>query len=73
MCPPKAGCGTDAGAARYAGGATYCGATGVGAVSLGAAVLSYDQPRVDALLGVDGEDEFALYVACVGKPKADEK
>ena len=35
------------------------------------AVLSYDQPHVDALLGVDGEEEFALYVACVGKPKKD--
>ena len=35
------------------------------------AVLSYDQPRVDALLGVDGEDEFALYAACVGKPKGE--
>jgi nitroreductase len=33
------------------------------------AMLSYDQPQMDALLGVDGEDEFALYVACVGKPK----
>jgi SagB-type dehydrogenase family enzyme len=32
------------------------------------AVLSYDQPRVDALLGVDGEEEFTLYAACVGKP-----
>jgi SagB-type dehydrogenase family enzyme len=37
------------------------------------AVLSYHQPRVDELLGVDGKEEFALYVACVGKPKADEK
>ena len=35
------------------------------------AVLSYDQPHVDALLGVDGNEEFALYVACVGKPKRD--
>jgi SagB-type dehydrogenase family enzyme len=33
------------------------------------AMLSYDQPHVDALLGVDGEEEFALYLACVGKPK----
>ena len=37
------------------------------------AVLSYHQPRVDELLGVDGKEEFALYLACVGKPKADEK
>ena len=35
------------------------------------AALSYEQPRVDALLGVDGQEEFALYVACVGKPKSD--
>ena len=35
------------------------------------AVLSYHQPRVDELLGVDGEEEFALYLACAGKPKAD--
>jgi SagB-type dehydrogenase family enzyme len=33
------------------------------------AMLSYDQPHVDALLGLDGEDEFTLYLACVGKPK----
>ena len=33
------------------------------------AALSYDQPHVDELLGVDGQEEFALYVACVGKPK----
>jgi SagB-type dehydrogenase family enzyme len=37
------------------------------------AMLSYHQPRVDELLGVDGRDEFAIYVACVGKPRADEK
>ena len=37
------------------------------------AALSYDQPHLDALIGVDGRDEFALYLACVGKPKADEK
>ncbi len=35
------------------------------------AALSYHQPRLDELLGVDGKDEFALYVACVGKPKTD--
>jgi nitroreductase len=37
------------------------------------AVLSYHQPRVDELLGVDGKEEFALYLACVGKPKVDGK
>ena len=35
------------------------------------AALSYHQPAVDALLGVDGQEEFALYVASVGKPKAE--
>lgn len=35
------------------------------------AALSYDQPHLDQLLGVDGQDEFAIYIACVGKPKAD--
>lgn len=37
------------------------------------AVLSYHQPKVDELLGLDGKDEFAIYLACVGKPKAEEK
>jgi SagB-type dehydrogenase family enzyme len=36
-------------------------------------MLSYHQPRVDELLGLDGSDEFAIYIACVGKPQADEK
>jgi len=35
------------------------------------AALSYDQPHLDKLLGVDGQEEFAIYVASVGKPKAD--
>ena len=35
------------------------------------AALSYDQRHVDELLGVDGQDEFAIYVASVGKPKAE--
>jgi len=42
---------------------------GIGACAL----LAYDQPRVDELLGVDGQEEFALYVACVGKPKPDKE
>ena len=32
------------------------------------ALLAYHQPRVDELLGLDGVDEFAIYLACVGKP-----
>ena len=31
------------------------------------ALLSYDQPRMDGLLGLDGMDEFTRYLACVGK------
>jgi SagB-type dehydrogenase family enzyme len=31
------------------------------------AIAAYDQTELDALLGVDGEDEFAVYVAPVGK------
>lgn len=31
------------------------------------ALLSYHQPTIDALLGLDGIDEFAIYMACVGK------
>ncbi len=46
--------------------ATSCG-TGV------CAALSYHQPLVDRLLGLDGQDEFAIYLACVGKPREDAK
>jgi len=38
-------------------------AIGAGACAVGA----YDQEKVDAILGVDGKDEFAIYVAPVGK------
>ena len=31
------------------------------------AFLGYDQARLDALLGVDGEDEFTVYLAPLGK------
>lgn len=31
------------------------------------AVAAYDQAEMDQLLGVDGEEEFAVYVAPVGK------
>ena len=37
------------------------------------AMLSYHQPKMDELLGLDGKDEFAIYLACAGKPKAEEK
>jgi SagB-type dehydrogenase family enzyme len=38
-------------------------AIGAGTCAIGA----YDQTRADALLGVDGEDEFVIYIAPVGK------
>ena len=31
------------------------------------AIAAYDQELADALVGVDGEDEFVLYMAPVGK------
>jgi SagB-type dehydrogenase family enzyme len=31
-------------------------------------LLSYHQPEMDALLGLDGLEEFTLYLACVGRP-----
>ena len=40
-----------------------CGAIGAGMVAVGA----YDRIAVDAVLGVDGEDEFSIYMAPVGK------
>jgi SagB-type dehydrogenase family enzyme len=40
-----------------------CEAIGAGAC----AVLAYEQKAVDGLIGVDGEDEFTVYLASVGK------
>jgi SagB-type dehydrogenase family enzyme len=40
-----------------------CEAIGAGTCGIGA----YDQAKLDALLGVDGRDEFAIYAAPVGK------
>jgi len=40
-----------------------CGAIGAGTC----AVDAYNQDKMDALVGVDGEDEFVVYVAPVGK------
>jgi len=40
-----------------------CEAIGAGTCAIGA----YDQDKMDPILGVDGEDEFAIYVAPVGK------
>lgn len=40
-----------------------CEAVGAGTCGIGA----YHQEKMDALLGVDGEDEFTIYLASVGK------
>ena len=32
------------------------------------AMLGYDQASVDGLIEVDGSDEFAVYLVCIGKP-----
>ncbi len=38
------------------------------AIDAGAcALLGYSQPHLDALIGVDGQQEFAIYIATVGK------
>ncbi len=37
------------------------------AIGAGACAITYDQAKVDRILGVDGEEEFAIYVAPVGK------
>ncbi len=42
-----------------------CTAVGAGAC----AIAAYDQRTLDAVLDVDGEDEFVIYVATVGKVK----
>jgi SagB-type dehydrogenase family enzyme len=47
-----------------------CHSLYLAAESIGAgvcAIAAYDQAALDDLLGVDGEDEFAIYVAPVGK------
>jgi SagB-type dehydrogenase family enzyme len=43
----------------------YLAAEGMGAGTC--AIGAYDQEKLDALLGVDGEDEFAIYFAPVGQ------
>lgn len=40
-----------------------CGAVDAGTCAIGA----YDQEKMDELLGVDGDDEFTIYIAPVGK------
>jgi len=40
-----------------------CEAIGAGMCAMAA----YDQEKMDEFLGVDGEDEFAIYLASVGR------
>ncbi|MES0361668.1 MAG: SagB/ThcOx family dehydrogenase [Anaerolineales bacterium] len=37
------------------------------AIGAGTCAITYDQVKVDRILGVDGKEEFAIYVAPVGK------
>ncbi|MFC1921727.1 SagB/ThcOx family dehydrogenase [Chloroflexota bacterium] len=37
------------------------------AIGAGTCAITYDQAKVDRILGVDGKEEFAIYVAPVGK------
>ena len=46
-----------------------CEGIGAGACAIGA----YDQEAVDAFINVDGRDEFAVYLAAVGKLNAEEQ
>ena len=43
----------------------YLACEGIGAGTC--AIAAYDQGKVDALIGVDGEDEYAIYLSPVGK------
>jgi SagB-type dehydrogenase family enzyme len=47
----------------------YLAAEAIGAGAC--AMLGYDQASMDALIGVDGQDEFTLYLACVGRRAGD--
>ena len=53
--------------AGHIGQALYIAAeaTGLGACTL----LGYDQAKMDTMIGVDGHDEFTVYMATVGKRK----
>ena len=46
----------------------YLSAEAIGAGAC--AMLGYSQPHMDALIGVDGTDEFTIYMASVGKKVA---
>ena len=42
------------------------------AIGAGTCATMYDQAKVDSILGVDGVEEFAIYVAPVGKVTSEE-
>ena len=42
-----------------------CEAIGAGTC----AVAAYDQEQMDQVLGIDGDDEFVIYTAAVGRPQ----
>ena len=42
-----------------------CEAIGAGTC----AVAAYDQEQMDQILGIDGDDEFVIYTAAVGRPQ----
>jgi SagB-type dehydrogenase family enzyme len=45
----------------------YLAATALGAGAC--AIAAYDQEASDRLLGVDGEEEFTVYIAAAGKQR----
>ncbi|MBM4309701.1 MAG: SagB/ThcOx family dehydrogenase [Deltaproteobacteria bacterium] len=51
--------------AGHVGQNIYLAATALGAGAC--AIAAYDQDACDRLLGVDGEEEFTIYIAAVGK------
>ena len=52
--------------AGHVGQNLYLACTAIGAGTC--AIAAYDQEACDRLLGVDGEEEFTVYIATVGKP-----
>ena len=46
----------------------YLACEGIGAGTCG--IIAYEQDLADAIIGVDGQEEFVVYMASVGKPSA---
>lgn len=49
----------------------YLAAEAIGAGAC--AMLGYDQSSMDELIGVDGQEEFTIYLACIGKQAGDDE